>query len=218
VKVARSSAVEENRLHVKIPIGQTRFAIMMEGSVLRAKPLFCALIMLFVLGVSSYRLHSQVAEGSPAPVIVEVTNSYFTMGRIISGVYLKVLGDRTVECHTLRITGKELDIVKKRQLSQDEFRELLALVNESELLSARERYGPMRVVVDSWMEWDILIPRTAGAKEIAIADFSPTRLGVGGPYPDAVVKLGCSISRLRDEVYGDDAPRRRECEKILMAK
>jgi hypothetical protein len=175
--------------------------------------------MLLAVDVISHELCSQaVAERLPAPVIIEVTNSHFTMGRVISGDYLKVLGDGTVECHTLKFTGKEVDVVKKKQLTPNEVREFKVILDQAELLGARQRYGLTRGVFDSWMEWNIRIPRAVTVQNISIAGFARTPLKEGS-YPNAVLKLGCSISRLRDEVYGDEPDwRRSECKNILSAK
>jgi hypothetical protein len=152
-------------------------------------------------------------------MIVEVTNYHFTRDQKIPSVYLKVFSDRSVECHTLGVTGREADVVKKKELTQDEFKEFLAVVDQSELLGAKKRYELTHNVFDSWMEWDVRIPRPAGVQDIAIAAFTPGSGAVEGFYPNAVVKLGCSISKLRDEVYGDEPGfRRRECKEISTAK
>ena len=177
------------------------------------------LLVAVVLGVLSHDLRAQArTEGASLPVIVEVMNYHFTMGHKISSVFLKVLSDGTVECHSLRATGSEANVVKTKVLTPDEFREVKEVIDQSKLPDAKKRYELTHPVIDSWMEWGIRIPRTTGAQDIAIAAFASTPLG-DGSYPIEVVKLGCLISKLRDEVYGNEPDyRRRECKQVPVTK
>jgi hypothetical protein len=191
----------------------------MDRDPLRTRATILLSLMLLILGVLSYDLRSQErTEGSPLPVIVEVTNYQFTMGKKIASVFLKVLSDGTVECHSLRTTGPEANVVKKKALTPHELHEVKEVIDQSKLLDAKTKYELTHFVFDSWVEWDIRIPRIAGAQEIAIAAFASTPLR-DGPYPMAVVRLGCTISKLRDEVYGDEPDyRRSECKQVALNK
>jgi hypothetical protein len=177
------------------------------------------LLMPLLLGLLSRGLSAQVStKGASLPVILEVMNYHFTMGRQIPSVFLRVLSDGSVECHSLRATGPEANVVKKKVLTPGAVQEVKGVVEQSELLDAKRRYERTHPVFDSWMEWDIRIPRTTGTQDIAIAAFASTPLREGH-YSIAVARLGCLISKLRDEVYGDEPDyRRRECKNISMAQ
>jgi hypothetical protein len=192
------------------------------ASFLRAHTLLGGLFTLLALGGLLHEVHGQTtiesSHGSAAQVILEVKNKHFTVGRKIPSVYLRVFSDRSVECHSLKYTGDEVDIVKKKTLTPDEFERVRALVDQPELLNVRKRYGLMRTVVDSWMEWDIKLQHAGRVQNITVAAFSPrSARGRNRPYPDALVKLGCSISTLRDEVcsYEPGYQLRDECEEAL---
>jgi hypothetical protein len=188
----------------------------MDRSTLRTAEFVVGLLLMpLVLDVLSHDLRGQErTEGAPLPVIVEVMNYHFTMGRKIPSVFLKVLSDGTVECHSLRSAGPEANVVKTKVLTPDEFHEVKEVIDQSKLLHAERRYELTHPVIDSWMEWHIRIPRAEGEQDIAIAAFASTPLR-DDPYPIAVVRLGCTISKLRDEVYGDEPQyRRSECKKI----
>ena len=159
----------------------------------------CMLFVLIFLGLGS-------ATSEPSPrVILEVINRHFTMGRKIPSVYLRVFSDGTAECHTLRYTGDEAETVKKEKLTQEELGRLKTLIDPPELLNVKKRYELMRAVVDSWMEWNIKVPHKGGAQKIQVLNFSPeSAREKNQPYPDALVKLGCSIWKLRHDVYGDE--------------
>ncbi len=157
------------------------------------------LFVLIFLGLDSAK-----SETSPR-VILEVINKHFTMGRKIPSVYLRVFSDGTAECHTVRYTGDEAETIKKEKLSQEELGKLEALMDTPGLLNIKKRYELMYTVVDSWMEWNIKVPHKGGAQKIQVLNFSPgSAREKKQPYPDALVKLGCSIWKLRHEVYGDE--------------
>ncbi len=77
--------------------------------------------------------------------------------------------------------------------------EMNAVLNEPGLRDVKGRYELGRIVIDSWMEWDIRIdaPRSIRGVTISFAG-APSR------YPDALGRLGCLILAARREVYGDD--------------
>ena len=139
-------------------------------------------------------------------IILEVMNRHFTMGKKIPSLYVRVFSDGTAECHTEKY-NKEKDVAKMKVLSVDEFERLKAAMNEPDLLNVKEKYGLMHFVVDSWMEWDIAVQHASGVQRIKVASFSPASAREKlQPYPDALVKLGCSILEIRDDVYGDARP------------
>jgi hypothetical protein len=156
-------------------------------------------LFLFFLGLCSAK-----SESAPQ-VIFEVINKHFTMGRKIPSVYLRVFSDGTAECHTVRYAGGEAETVKKGKLTQEELGRLETLIDSPELLNVKKRYELMYTVIDSWMEWNIRVPHKSGEQKIQVLNFSPrSAREKNQPYPDVLVKLGCSIWKLRHEVYGDE--------------
>lgn len=143
-------------------------------------------------------------QSSPsAKLILEVINRHFTVGRKIRSVYLRVYSDGTAECHTEKYWD-EPDIVKHKTLDAGELQRLQAVLDNPELPHASEKYGLMAPVLDSWMEWNIRVPHGWHAQKIKVLNFSPASArNKNQAYPSAVLKLGCSIWKLRNEVYGD---------------
>ena len=61
-------------------------------------------------------------------------------------------------------------------------------------------------VIDSWMEWDIKVPHGWHKERIKVLSFSPASARKKNqPYPPALLKLGCLIWKLRNDVFGDEA-------------
>ncbi len=157
-----------------------------------------------ILLSTSIFLPQHATESKPStPIILEVINKHFTMGRQIPSVYLRVLSDGTVECHALRY-NREPDVIKKKSLTPDEFSKLKDVLENRELLNVQKRYELVHQVLDSWMEWNIAVPHEGDTQKIQVLNFSPAEEGEKNPYPDVLEKLGCSIWKLRYETYGDE--------------
>jgi hypothetical protein len=74
----------------------------------------------------------------------------------------------------------------------------------------------MHFVIDSWMEWDIKLPRAKGIQSIEVASFSPASARKKNqPYPDSLVTLGCSILKIRHDVFGDKNAQIAECPAVV---
>jgi hypothetical protein len=149
-------------------------------------------------------LHASKSEASPQ-IILEVINRHFTVGLEIPSVYLRVFSDGTAECHTVKYTGDEPDVVKRKALTPDDLSELRTVIENKELLNVKKKYESVNTVIDSWMEWIVSVPHNSGTQRIQVLNFSPgSAREKNTPYPDALVRLGCSIWKLRYETYGDE--------------
>ncbi len=186
----------------------------MKRSLLARLGLLCAgsLSLFVAVGSLHYRLGS--AEAASPKVILDVTNLHFTVGKKIPSVYLRVYADGTAECHTEKYWD-EADVVTRKALPPDDFKRLKELLDEPSLLTVPRRFERPYPVVDSWMEWTIKIQHSRNLETIQIAGFSPPAARERNqPYPDIVLKLGCSIQRLRGDVYGDAPPESDECKAV----
>lgn len=136
-------------------------------------------------------------------IILEVINRHFTVGKKIPSVYLRVFSDRTAECQTEKFWD-EPEVTKTKTLDTTEFEQLKTILDDPELLNIKRSYGLMYPVIDSWMEWDIEVPHGWHEEKIVVLNFSPaSALKRNQPYPDALVRLGCSILKIRNDVFGD---------------
>jgi hypothetical protein len=115
---------------------------------------------------------------------------------------LDSFSDPTAECHTEKFTGEEKDVTKRKVLGTKEFEKLKAISNAPNFLDIKKRYELSHPVVDSWMEWTIAVRPPNGEQSIQVANVSPaSELYKNQAYPDALVKLGCSILKRREEVF-----------------
>jgi hypothetical protein len=162
-----------------------------------------------------------VKPGPSSKVILEVINRHFTVGKKIRSVYLRVFADGSAECHAEKYWN-EPDTVKKKALSHKDFEQLKALVEQPELSTVKPRYKLMSPVIDSWMEWTIKVPHGGSVQQIEVVNLDPVAAKERKePYPEVLVKLGCSIWRIRSDVYADEVAAgkasRAGCGEILQA-
>lgn len=159
----------------------------------------------------------EIVDAASPRLILEVINRHFTVGKKIPSVYLRVYENGTAECHTEKYS-KEPDVVKTKAIPAHEIEKLKRVLEDRALSNARRRYERMYPVVDSWMEWTIKVRHSRNNQTIQIAGFAPWAANKENqPYPDVVLKLGCSIEKLRREVYGETRPESGEC-KVALAE
>lgn len=115
-------------------------------------------------------------------------------------MYLRLLSDGTAECHAIKFSGNEKDEVKVKHLPPKEFAEAQTVLSQPGLRDVNGRYELARMVVDSWMEWDMRIGDSAPLQNVTVVFAGSDHRH----YPDELGKLGCLIVKLRDEVYGDN--------------
>jgi hypothetical protein len=101
-------------------------------------------------------------------------------------------------------------------LSEDEFIQIRTAVNAPKLAKLRPKYETWYAIVDASLKWTIKIPRPGQSQIIEVLEFSPALTKtMKHPYPDALVKLGCNIEKLRDDVSGEPHLLDSECQRVL---
>ena len=164
----------------------------------------------FLADVSGQTSQAVRKSSEPRALILEVINRHFTVGEKIPSTYLRIYSDGTAECHTLKYWD-EPDVAKTKSLPIEEFNQLKALLEQPDLLNVKHRYERMYAVMDSWMEWTIKIDHPSGEQSFEVSGFSPSSAKTSRqPYPEALTKLGCSIRKIRTEVYGYEPHRAEE--------
>jgi len=168
-----------------------------------------SLLLSVAASASLYPLHGQRGnELAPPPrsdsnakVILEVVNNHFTIGKKIPSLYLSLFSDGAAECHPVKFAGQE-DSVKKEYLPAKDFSEIRAVLNQSELRDIKGRYERPRIVIDSWMEWELRASDSQLVHDVTIS-FGPTTQPLRS-YPKALAALGCQIIKIRAELCGDN--------------
>ncbi len=176
------------------------------------------LIVMSALGFLAPAYDLAQSPKASADMVLEVIATHTTMESEATYVYLRVFSDRTAECQSSKHSNaenKELATVKKT-LTQNEFIRTKAMVSDPKLATLGLKYETRYAVVDSSTEWVIKIQRPGEPQTIRILEFSPgLARTMKHPYPDALVKLGCSIKKLRADVSGESILFDYECQRVL---
>ena len=130
------------------------------------------LTLLFLAG--TVRGQGPAEQDAATKAVLKVTNAHFTRGQSYPSNYLTVFSDRRAECDTVEWSGQEAHVVKSKILTPEEFEHLTSILSDPELLGIKSRYESRRIILDSWMEWDVGIQRAGDFQKIAIINFSPT--------------------------------------------
>jgi hypothetical protein len=157
---------------------------------------------------------------STVSVILEVTATDFQIGPEQDYLYLRVFSDHRAEAQTLErktMFDKGVLLDSKTRLTQEEFTEIQHLADEPEILKLdslyRQRIGE---VLDVFTSWRIKIRHPERVQELVVVAFAPEEARRRHhPYPEPLVKLGCTIERVRSETIGEGADFDKECRRAL---
>ena len=153
-------------------------------------------------------------------ILLEVIATHTTMASENTYVYLRVFSDRTAEFQPSRhgdSERKELPVIKKT-LTQDEFIRITSVLSEPKLATVGPRYETRYAIVDTSTEWTIKVQRLGQTQTIQVLEFSPSLARtMKRPFPDALVKLGCNIEKLRAGLSGESNFPDSECMRVLRA-
>jgi len=184
-------------------------------------PMFLGAGLLALITVESLFPHISNPRPSPnsspsADVLLEVTATHSTMQSEDTYIYLRVFSDGTAECQSSRHANPDGEDRYKKTLTQDEFGKLKTILDEPGLRHVRTRYETRYAIVDTSTEWVIKIRRTGRPQIIEVLEFSPALAKImKHPYPSALVKLGCTVQKVRSDVSGESAYVDSECKRIL---
>ena len=177
------------------------------------------LVVMTALGLlaPADNLAQSPSHGPSADILLEVIATHTTMASEDTYVYLRVFSDRTAEFQPRHGNSEkqELPAIKKT-LTRDEFIPIKSAVSEPKLATVGPKYETRYAIVDTSTEWTIKIQRPGQAQTIQVLEFSPgLARTMKHPYPDALVKLGCNIEKLRAGLSGESNFPDSECKRVL---
>ncbi|HKW62841.1 MAG TPA: hypothetical protein VJN89_09875 [Candidatus Acidoferrum sp.] len=177
-----------------------------------------SMLLAFVVGgltASTTSLGQLPNRGSSGNKILEVYATHTSFEGDRRYLLLRVFTDGLAECESSKPSDPE-HVASKKLLTKDEYARIKSIVVDPELAKVGRRYETWYAVVDTSTEWEIEIQRAGQTQVIQVLNFSPdlTKL-MKHPYPDALVKLGCNVEKLRSDVLGDSPSLDNECKKVL---
>jgi hypothetical protein len=155
---------------------------------------------------------------APTEVILEVDATQRSMDADYAYLYLRVFSDSTAEYQPRHPTasGSSGPLIITKTLAQDGFKSLESVLQERSLARLGGPYESQFAILDSWTEWKIRLQNRGRPRTITVLEFSPgLAKAVKRPYPDALVKLGCTLGRLRSDVSGEPPVLDSGCKKVF---
>jgi hypothetical protein len=157
-------------------------------------------------------------QASPAELILEVIATKFDIGPSEKYLYLAIYSDRSVEFQAMgpAWSDKPSPTKLKKTFSKADFARLETLLNQPSVLNLKPKYPSRLDVIDAGTSWDITLQHTQSLQKVEIVAFDPEEARRSHRhYPDALVKLGCTIKLLRNDITGAQAKLQGECKKAL---
>jgi hypothetical protein len=160
---------------------------------------------------------------SKAKPLVDVIATEYHIGPEQDYLYLRVDPDHIVEAQIVNrkhLFDRAVIANVKKRLTPEQYGAVQSAINDPGVFKLdplyRQRLGG---VLDDFTSWKIQL-RTAGKpKEIQLVAFTPDEARKRNrPYPEALLKLGCTIEQIRSEVTGENAELDDECLRVLKAK
>ena len=176
------------------------------------------LVVITGLGLSLLPIISRSHPLPDADMILEIIATHATMASEVRYVYLRVFSDGTAEYQSSKHSDavkNEVPVIKKT-LTPDEFKKIRSVLSEPKLATLKPRYETRYAIVDTWTEWTVKIQRSGQTQSIQVLEFSPgLARAMKHPYPDALVRLGCNIEKLRADISGEYDSLPSDCKKAL---
>jgi hypothetical protein len=153
--------------------------------------------------------------GPKAEILAEVVAIHTSPEAERTYLYLRVLSNGMAEWQTSKAAEKEL-ATRSKALTKDDFLRIKSILDDPRLKKLGPKYETRFAVVDSWTTWKVQIARKGHSRNIEILEFSPDLAKtLKSPYPDVLVKLGCTFKRLRADVSEEPPSLDKTCEEVF---
>ena len=187
----------------------------------RLLPSMSVLMIALGLVVPVDNLGQSTGPSQNADVFLEVIATYSSMASQGTYVYLRLFSDRTAESQPLNHSDSEAkeSPTIKMTLTQNDFAQIRSVVGNPKLAKVGHRYETRYAIVDTSTEWTIKIQRPEQSQIIQVLEFAPDLAKVmRHPYPEALLRLGCNIENLRNQVTGESYSPDDECKRVLASQ
>jgi hypothetical protein len=164
----------------------------------------------------------KLAQSSAGPntskkLILEILETDYGVGRMNHHfVFLRIFSDRTVELHSKRGQDIKNARVSRGEVSQAQLDMILALVEREDVKNLPTTFRSTHTPIDFNWVLDFKIPRGQQTQQITLVNFSSEMARQNNkPYPEALMRLTCSVSRLRRDLKAETFYSGEECEQFV---
>lgn len=149
-------------------------------------------------------------------LVLDVLETDSGVGGTNQFVFLRVFSDRTVEFHPKRSDDFKEVPVSEEKISEAQLDIILALVKREDVVKLLSTFKSTYTPIDFNWVLDFKIPRGPGTQLIQLVNFNPDIARQNHkPYPEALVRLACSVLNLRRKLKADTPYSDEECKEFV---
>jgi len=175
------------------------------------------LAKLLVLGIFAVAISvgPSSSTGPKAAILAEVVATHTSPEAERTYLYLRIFSNGMAEWQSSEVGEKEL-ATRSKALTKDEFLRIKSILADPRLKKLGPNYETRFAIVDSWTTWKVQIGRKEHSQSIQILEFSPDLAKtLKSPYPDVLVKLGCTFKKLRADISEEPSSLDKTCEEVF---
>jgi hypothetical protein len=151
-------------------------------------------------------------------LVLEVLQTDFGVRGTHQFVYLRIFSDRSVEFHTKRNQDLKRDRVSQAQISGEDMSSIAKVLAGEAVANLPSIFKSPYIPIDSYWTLDFSIPRGPHHQKIKVVDFSPGEKQNSGPYPEALVKLVCTVWAVRKNFSTEMPDVSEDCQNFVVKK
>jgi hypothetical protein len=172
---------------------------------------------MLVLGIVAVAISAgqSSSTGPKTEILAEVVAIHTSPEAERTYLYLRVFSDGMAEWQSSKtaVADKELP-TRSKALAKDDFLRIKSILADPRLKKLGPKYETRFAIVDSWTTWKVQIGRKEHSRGIQILEFSPDLAKtLKSPYPDDLVKLGCTFKKLRADISEEPPSSDKTCEE-----
>jgi len=119
-------------------------------------------------------------------------------------VFLRAFSDRSIEFHPKRSEDLKKVPVSRGEISQAQLEMILAVVGREDVMKLPDMFKTTYTPIDFHWTLDMKIPRGTQVQQIKLVNFFPAMAKQNNmPYPEALMRLACSVLALRRSLNAD---------------
>jgi hypothetical protein len=149
-------------------------------------------------------------------LVMEILETYWGVGGTSHLVFLRIFSDRTIQSQPRRLEDEKKSTLNNGEISQAQLSSILALIAEEDVKKLPSTFRSTYTPIDSSWTLDIRIPRGTDVQQIKVVNFYPEMAKQNDkPYPEALMRLTCSVFALRLSLTAEKPYYEGECREYV---
>lgn len=155
---------------------------------------------------------SESGKTPPKQLILEILLTESGVGGTNQLVFLRVFSNRMVQFHPKRGRDLKTTHVSEAEISQAQLDSIVDLLGKEDVKNLPSTFRTTYTPIDFDWVLDMRIPRGPHLQKIKLVNFYPEMAKQNNkPYPQALLRLTCTVLALRDSLNAETPYPKEEC-------